>query len=164
MRKTVCCVFFLLCVAETHAEGLPTLPDPISVKGGTPLARIEGVGAQIYVCSRNPKGGLEWEFREPIAVLIDGRKTIGRHYVGPIWEFTDGSRVAGKLVAKVPGQSGQDIPWLKLAIVERASAGPAAGATWILRLNTKGGVFEGSCSTEGELHSAPYAATYLFGR
>ncbi|TLG71860.1 DUF3455 domain-containing protein [Methylocystis sp. B8] len=163
MRKTICCLVVLLSVADTHAEELPTLPDPISVKGGIPLARVEGVGAQIYVCSKNAKGGLEWAFREPIAILIAGRNTIGRHYAGPVWEFADGSRVAGKLVAKVPGQSSQDVPWLKLAVVQQTTAGLAAGATWILRLNTKGGLLEGGCSTEGELHSVPYTATYLFG-
>jgi hypothetical protein len=163
MRRMVCC-FFLLSTVETSAEGLERLPEPISVNGGTEIARVEGVGAQIYACSKNAKGGLEWTFREPIATLVDKGKTVGRHFAGPIWEFADGSHVAGKLAAKFPGQSKRDIPWLKLSVVQQATTGPAAGATWILRLDTKGGAFEGSCLIEGDLHAEPYAAIYVFGR
>lgn len=163
MRKISCCLL-LLATTVARAEGLANLPEPISVHGGVELARVEGVGAQIYVCSRNLKSDLEWTFREPVATLLQSGKTIGRHFVGPIWEFSDGSRVAGKLIGKAPGQSARDIPWLKLSVVAQVAAGPAAGATWILRLDTKGGAFEGNCPTEGDLHAEPYAATYVFGK
>jgi len=163
MRRMVCC-FFLLSTVETSAEGLEKLPAPISVNGRTEIAHVEGVGAQIYACSKNAKGSLEWTFREPIATLVDKGTTIGRHFAGPTWEFADGSYVSGKLAAKFPGQSTRDIPWLKLSVVKQATTGPAAGATWILRLDTKGGTFEGACLLEGGLHAEPYAATYIFGR
>ena len=50
---------------------------------------------------------------------------------------------------------------MKLSAKEPAKYGLAAGATTILRIDTKGGVFEGACDSEGELHSEPYTATYI---
>jgi hypothetical protein len=51
---------------------------------------------------------------------------------------------------------------MKLSVKEPAKSGLVAGATSVLRIDTKGGVFEGACDREGELHSEPYAATYVF--
>jgi hypothetical protein len=87
---------------------------------------------------------------------------VGRHFVGPTWEFVDGSRVVGELVSKAPGTTAKDIAWLKLSVKESPKSGLVAGATSVLRIDTKGGVFEGACDSEGELHSEPYAATYIF--
>jgi hypothetical protein len=51
---------------------------------------------------------------------------------------------------------------LKLSVKDPPKSGPAAGATSVLRIDTKGGVFEGVCASEGELHAESYTATYLF--
>jgi Protein of unknown function (DUF3455) len=148
--------------AEARAEGVENLPATLAVKAGVPVAKLQAAGAQIYVCAKNAAGGLNWTFREPIAALLEQGKTVGRHFVGPTWEFVDGSRVVGEMVSKAPGKTAKDIPWLKLLAKEPAKTGPVAGATTILRIDTKGGVFEGACDNEGELHSEPYAATYVF--
>lgn len=111
---------------------------------------------------KNAAGGLNSTFREPVAALLEEGKTVGRHFVGPTWEFVDGSRVEGEVVTKAPGKTAKDIPWLKLSVKESPKSGLVAGATSILRIDTKGGVFEGACDNEGELHSEPYAATYVF--
>jgi hypothetical protein len=87
---------------------------------------------------------------------------VGRHFVGPTWEFVDGSRVVGELVSKASGTTVKDIAWLKLSVKDPPKSGLVAGATSVLRIDTKGGVFEGACDSEGELHSEPYAATYIF--
>jgi hypothetical protein len=163
MRKLA--FFFALIgssAAAAHAQGLADLPEAIAVRGGAAVATLQAAGAQIYACSRNAKGALEWTFREPVAALFQDGKTVGRHFVGPTWEFADGTHVMGRLSGKTAGKTARDIPWLKLAIMEPAKSGPAAGATTILRIDTKGGGFEGQCSNEGELHSEPYAATYVF--
>jgi hypothetical protein len=145
-----------------QAEGLENLPATIAVKAGVPLAQLHGAGAQIYICAKSAAGALNWTFREPVASLLDGGKTVGRHFVGPTWEFDDGSRVVGELVSKAPGATAKDVPWLKLSVKESPKSGLVAGATLVLRIDTKGGVFEGACDSEGELHSEPYAATYVF--
>jgi hypothetical protein len=73
-----------------------------------------------------------------------------------------GPHVVGEVVSKAPGVTAKDIPWLKLSVKEPSQSGLAAGATSVLRIDTKGGAFEGACDSEGELHSEPYAATYMF--
>jgi hypothetical protein len=145
-----------------QAEGVQNLPASIAVKAGVPVAQLQAAGAQIYICAKNATGALNWTFREPIAALLEEGKTVGRHFVGPTWEFVDGSRVVGELVSKAPGTTAKDIPWLKLSVKEPPKSGLVAGATSVLRIDTKGGVFEGACDSEGELHAEPYAATYTF--
>jgi hypothetical protein len=149
-------------VAAAQAEGLENLPAAIAVKGSVPLAQLQAAGAQIYVCTKSAAGALNWTFREPVASLLEDGKTVGRHFVGPTWEFVDGSRVVGELVSKAPGTTAKDIPWLKLSVKEPPKSGLVAGTTSVLRVDTKGGVFDGACDSEGELHSEPYAATYIF--
>lgn len=155
--------FALSCFsAAAMGAELNDLPKEISIPGASTVATFEAAGAQIYACSKNAKGALEWTFREPIASLLQDGKTVGRHFAGPTWEFTDATLVAAKPSAKAPGKTAKDVAWLKLAIVEAAKSGPAAGAAQILRINTKGGAFEGACAQEGELHVEPYTATYVF--
>jgi hypothetical protein len=148
--------------AAAQAESLENLPAAIAVKGSVPLAQLQAAGAQIYICAKNTAGALNWTFREPLATLLEEGKTVGRHFVGPTWEFVDGSRVVGELVSKAPGPTAKDIAWLKLSVKEPPKSGLVAGATSVLRIDTKGGVFEGACASEGELHAEPYAATYIF--
>ena len=148
--------------AAAQAEGVEDLPAAIAVKAGVPIARLQGAGAQIYICAKNTAGALNWRFREPVATLLEEGKTVGRHFVGPTWEFDDGSRVVGELVSTAPGATAKDIAWLKLSVKETPKSGLAAGATSVLRIDTKGGDFQGTCDSEGELHSEPYTATYVF--
>jgi Protein of unknown function (DUF3455) len=162
MNKLVFILALMGSLADAQAEGMENLPATIAVKGSVPVAQLHAAGAQIYVCTKSAAGTLNWTFREPVASLLEEAKTVGRHFVGPTWEFVDGSRVMGELVSKAPGTTAKDIPWLKLSIKEPQTSGLVAGATSILRIDTKGGVFEGACDSEGELHSEPYTASYIF--
>ena len=148
--------------SAAQAEGIGNLPAAIAVKGSDPVAQLQGAGAQIYVCTKNAAGALNWTFREPVATLLEDGKTVGRHFLGPTWEFADGSHVVGEQVSEAPGKTVKDIPWLKLSVKEPPNSGLVAGATSILRIDTNGGVFEGGCNNEGELHPEPYTATYIF--
>jgi Protein of unknown function (DUF3455) len=148
--------------AAAQAEGLENLPAAIAINGSVPVAQLQAAGAQIYVCSKSAAGALNWTFREPIASLLEEGRTVGRHFVGPTWQFVDGSRVMGEVVSKAAGTTAKDIPWLKLSVKGPPQSGLAAGATSVLRIDTKGGVFEGACDNEGQLHSEPYTATYIF--
>jgi hypothetical protein len=145
-----------------RAEGIDNLPTSIAIKAGVPVAKLQAAGAQIYICAKNTAGALVWTFREPVASLLENGTTVGRHFVGPTWEFVDGSRVVGEVVSKAPGATAKDIAWLKLSVNEPPKSGLVAGATSVLRIDTKGGVFEGACDAEGELHSEPYTAAYIF--
>jgi Protein of unknown function (DUF3455) len=155
-------VFVLALTASLATDARADDATTIAVNSGVPIAKLEAAGAQIYMCAKNAAGVLNWTFREPIATLLEEAKTVGRHFVGPTWEFVDGSRVVGELVSKAPGTTAKDIAWLKLSVKEPPKSGLVAGTTSILRIDTKGGVFEGACDSEGELHPEPYTATYIF--
>jgi len=140
------------------------IPDAIAAPGETPIATIHAQGAQVYECKSNAAGKLTWQFREPIATLIEDGKTVGRHYAGPHWELTDGSVIAGKVVARAPAATAQDIPLLKLEFTARRGNGRLTDVSTIQRLNTKGGAAEGPCARAGAFLSVPYAADYAFYR
>jgi hypothetical protein len=141
---------------------LAQTPAAIAAPGEATIATFHAEGAQVYECKAGADGKLAWAFREPIATLLLNGKTVGRHYAGPNWEHIDGSAVVGKVVANAPGKTASDIPWLKLEAASRRGQGTLSGTSTIQRINTEGGVFSGSCDKAGALHSAPYAADYVF--
>jgi len=140
------------------------VPAAIAAPGESVVATIHAEGAQVYECKAGADGKLAWAFREPIATLVLDGKTVGRHYAGPNWEHADGSAVVGKAVANAPGKSASDIPWLKLEVTAQRGSGALSGVTTVQRINTVGGVHAGACDKAGALHSAPYAADYVFLR
>ena len=139
-------------------------PAAIAAPGETVVATLHAEGAQVYECKAGNDGKLAWAFREPIATLVLDGKTVGRHYAGPNWEHADGSAVVGKAVGNAPGKSAGDIPWLKLEVTAHRGSGALSGVTTVQRINTAGGVYAGACDKAGALHSAPYAADYVFLR
>jgi hypothetical protein len=138
------------------------LPEAIAAPGEAVVTRLHAEGAQVYECKANPTGQLAWSFREPIATLLDGDKTVGRHYAGPHWELADGSIVQAKAAGRAAGATPADIPLLKLEVTARKGSGQLTDVTTIQRINTKGGVAEGACPSAGAMLSAPYAADYVF--
>jgi len=96
-------------------------------------------------------------------LIVDG-KSIGRHYAGPNWDHIDGSGVTGKAAASVPGATPDDIPWLKLDVVDHRGDGFLSSATTVQRINTRGGVLQGQCDSAGVYRSVPYSADYVFLR
>ena len=140
------------------------VPDTIAAPGETVVATMHAEGAQIYECKTNAGGRLVWQFREPIATLLLDGKTVGRHYAGPSWEHIDGSAVVGRAVARAPGATPRDIPWLRLEVTERRGSGVLSGVTTVQRINTLGGVAEGACDKLGAFLSIAYAADYVFLR
>ena len=138
--------------------------DAIAAPGETTVATLHAQGAQIYECKAANDGKPIWQFRVPIATLLLDGKTVGRHYAGPSWEYTDGSAVTGKVLASAPGATPLDIPWLKLEVATYRGTGTLAGVTTIQRLNTCGGAVSGPCEQAGSYRSAPYAADYVFLR
>ncbi len=146
-----------LCAAQT------AIPDAIAeTKAETAVLKVHAEGAQVYDCKAGEGGKLAWQFREPIATLIENGRTAGRHYAGPTWELADGSRIVAKLAAKAAGATPNDIPWLKLEVVETHGAGALSGVTAIQRVNTHGGQIGGACPTAGDTLAVPYSADYIF--
>ena len=146
------------------AAAATSLPDAIAAAGETVVLSVNAVGAQVYECKAGADGKLAWAFREPIATLLAGGKTIGRHYAGPNWELGDGSAVVGKVAGTAPGATPNDIAWLKLDVISHRGSGLLSDVTTVQRINTQGGKLEGSCDQAGSFRSAPYSADYLFLR
>jgi Protein of unknown function (DUF3455) len=147
------------------------VPSAIAVHDGTIIATLHAEGAQIHECkadsdSKSPSQfrALTWQFREPITTLVVDGKSIGRHYAGRNWDHIDGSGVKGKVTASAPGATPNDIPWLKLDVADHRSNGILSNVTTVQRINTKGGVVQGPCESQGSYRSVPYSADYVFLR
>ena len=137
-------------------------PDAIAVAGEALAATYHAEGAQVYECKSDASGKLAWQFREPIATLLAGGETVGRHFAGPNWELADGSAVTGKVTGHAPGATPKDIPLLRLEVASQRGSGKLTGVTTIQRLNTRGGVAEGACDAAGAFQAVPYSADYTF--
>jgi hypothetical protein len=148
----------ILAASPTRAQ----ISDAVAAPNEAVVATVHAEGAQIYDCKADAGGKLVWQFREPIATLLIDGKTVGRHYAGPSWELADGSAVTGKIAGRAAGATPKDIPLLKLEAVSHRGPGQLTGVTTIQRLNTKGGVVEGSCDSAGAFLSVPYSADYTF--
>jgi hypothetical protein len=163
MAKRVRLPTLVIAVAVFWAgRAVAQIPAAVAAPGGKTIGTFQGVGAQIYECKAGSDGKLVWSFREPIAALIDGRKTIGRHYGSPTWEDVDGSKIVGKAVGNAPGAASEDIPWLKLSVIGHQGHGLLSGVTTVQRLDTHGGALNGGCDKAGDFRSVAYSATYVF--
>jgi Protein of unknown function (DUF3455) len=163
-RKTLLLAVLVGAAAVLTSAASAQVPDAIAAPGETVVVTIHAEGAQVYECKADTGGKLVWQFREPIATLLVAGKTVGRHYAGPSWEQGDGSAVVGKVVARAPGATPKDIPWLKLEATEHRGSGMLSGVTTVQRINTQGGAAEGACDQAGAYMSVPYAAEYVFLR
>jgi hypothetical protein len=150
-------------LASARAAETP-LPDAIAAPGQAIVIAMHAEGAQVYECKSGDDGKLAWAFREPIAALLADGKTVGRHYAGPNWEYSDGSAVVGKVAASAPGATANDIVWLRLDVVSRRGNGILTPVTTVQRINTIGGKLEGVCDKASTFKSAPYSADYVFLR
>jgi Protein of unknown function (DUF3455) len=158
------CFALLLSGSFVSASAQSQIPDAIAAPGETVVLTLHAEGAQVYECKAGAEGKLAWAFREPIATLLLEGKTVGRHYAGPNWEYSDGSAVAAKAVGNAPGATQKDIPWLKLEVTSHRGSGLLAAVTTVQRINTQGGKLDGACDSAGKFQSAPYSADYVFLR
>jgi Protein of unknown function (DUF3455) len=129
------------------------------------VVQVHAKGEQIYSCKVD--GGVAgWVLKAPEAQLFDkDGKAFGKHFAGPSWEASDGSRVVGKAAANAPSPDADSIQWLLVKVVSRTGEGVLARVTSIQRINTKGGKAPGSgCDAEhaGREVRVAYSADYLF--
>ncbi len=129
---------------------------------------VPAKGVQIYECraKKDQAGAYEWTFVAPEADLFDASgKKIGRHYAGPHWESTDGSKIAGTVKESADAPQADAIHWLLLVTKSVGSQGSFSQITSIQRVNTVGGAAPKtgcSQSTVGTTARIPYTADYYF--
>ena len=128
-------------------------------------------GSQIYECvpKSGQAGGYEWTFRAPEAQLSSRLlgSDLGKHYAGPMWEATDGSRVLGEVKERAPGPDATAIPWLLLNAKSTFGKGVLTQTRSIQRVATKGGIAPTeacSATNANQFARVPYTATYYFYR
>jgi hypothetical protein len=129
------------------------------------VLQVHAKGDQIYSCKVDgTQAG--WTLKAPEAQLFDkDGKAFGRHFAGPSWEASDGSRVVGKAAANAPSSDGDSIPWLLVKVESHEGTGVMAQVISIQRINTKGGKAPASgCDARhaGQEVRVPYSADYRF--
>jgi hypothetical protein len=129
------------------------------------LVQVHAKGDQVYTC-REDVSQYAWALKAPEAQLFykDG-KPFGKHFAGPSWEASDGSRVTGKVAAIVPSPDANSIPWLLVNVVSHEGNGVLYRVTTIQRTNTKRGKPPSpTCNAAhaGQELRVPYSADYLF--
>jgi len=172
MSKTSKVTLFLLMLLVAACAGPQSpveVPDKLKPGANESLAMIvPAKGVQIYECRarKDQGGGYEWAFVAPEADLFDaGGNRIGRHYAGPHWESTDGSKVLGTVKERADAPAADAIPWLLLTAKSVGSAGSFSKVTSIQRVNTAGGAApKAGCSqaAAGTLARINYTADYYF--
>jgi Protein of unknown function (DUF3455) len=162
-------LFSLLLAAGTVlavAAKAQQVPQPLQPPAGERLLlQVSAKGDQVYTC-KNDGGKIAWVLKAPDAQLFDkDGKPFGKHFAGPSWEASDGSRITGKAVANAPSPDANSIPWLLVTVVGHEGGGVLSPVTSIQRLNTKGGKAPASgCDAEHVAQEVrvPYTANYLF--
>ena len=130
------------------------------------FAQVFAEGQQVYRCQMNDQAIWEWTFVEPRATLFASWQAVGRHYAGPTWEWSDGSKVAGAKVASMASPTGS-IPWLLLKTKSYSAAAGnfLARTTYIQRTQTVGGQAPGMLCDEitaWTVQPVYYNAVYTF--
>jgi hypothetical protein len=155
-----------LAVIFGSAVGAQQVPEALRAPGNEQLVvQVRARGDQIYSCKVD---GAQpgWTLKAPDAQLFDkDGKAFGKHFAGPSWEASDGSRVVGKAAANAPSPDANSIPWLLVKVVSHEGEGVLAQVTSIQRLNTKGGKAPASgcdAAHAGQEVRVPYTADYLF--
>jgi hypothetical protein len=157
------------CASPQPSRSTVKVPDKLMPGANESLAMIvPAKGVQIYECRarKDQVGEYEWAFVAPEADLFDARgHRTGRHYAGPHWESTDGSKILGTVKERADAPVTDAIPWLLLAAKSVGSEGSFSKVTSIQRVNTVGGVApKAGCSqaTAGAPARINYTADYYF--
>ncbi len=158
---TLAAISMALCTPTRAQEAPPQLQPPA---GQELFLKLQGKGDQVYVCKADATPPA-WTLKAPDAQLFKDGALFGKHYAGPSWESSDGSKVVGKAAANVPSPDAASIPWLLVNVVSHEGKGVLERANYIQRLNTKGGKSPASgcdAAHAGQEIRVAYSADYLF--
>lgn len=174
MIKKGCIIItcLVLCSIGVFAQQVP-LPVNLNVPAGNRLfLHVYAKGIQIYRCVQDQKDTtrFSWVFVAPDADLYadaNYKLSNGKHYEGPTWESTDGSKVVGKKLQQANAPEPAAVPWLLLSAVSVTGSGTFSGTTFIQRVNTHGGSSPPMVADRqhvGQEIDVQYTAEYLFYR
>lgn len=126
-----------------------------------------GRGVQIYICEAKANKQYKWTLKAPEAVLLDPKtgKQVGKHYAGPTWEASDGSKVVGQVKNMASATNAKDIPWLLLTAKSQMHNGVFSNINYIQRVDTtRGSAPVAGCDSYhvGQEARVNYTANYYF--
>ncbi len=153
---------------DAPKDAPPPAPVAIQVPAGQKLLlTAKAKGVQVYRCEPPHDGGAyTWKNERPEAELLDPQgKVIGKHYAGPTWESTDGSKVVGEVSATHDSPIPGAVPWLLLLAHANIGAGVFFAVKSIQRVDTRGGAApKDGCDAShvGTETKVDYTATYRF--
>jgi hypothetical protein len=155
----------LVLLLATATGTIAEEPGVSAPPGATQLLEVEGQGVQIYACGKG-SDGYHWVFKAPDAALFDttGRQ-VGTHFAGPTWQFADGSKIVGEVVAQASAPSPHAIAWLLLRVKSHEGSGVLSKVDFVRRVDTQAGVAPAApCDAAQALTEARmrYTARYLF--
>ncbi len=158
-------LLFLMLMPGMVCAEIP-IPAQIQVPyGNKVMMTVHAKGDQIYQCSFE-KGGYSWVLQAPDAQLFDDQgRVVGSHYSGPIWEYKEGSRVAGRVLKKIDVAPATSISWLLVKVIVHKGKGILSEASYINRINTHGGLAPASgcdANHQGGEKRVFYTADYVF--
>ena len=154
------------CAGPTSTISVPDRLKPAMTESLSMIVQAKGV--QIYECraKKDQAGGYEWAFVAPEADLFDARgNKTGKHYAGPHWESTDGSKILGTVKERADAPTSDAIPWLLLAAKSVGPDGSFSKVTSIQRVNTAGGAAATTGCSQAEAGKPAriyYTADYYF--
>jgi hypothetical protein len=129
--------------------------------GNKLIFRVYARGVQTYTWN-----GFAW-VNAPVAALFadaDYHAQVGIHYAGPVWESNSGSTVKA-VRDDICTPDPNAIAWLRLKATANSGPGIFNSVTYILRVNTTGGLGPTSPgSYVGQYVEVPYTAEYYFYR
>jgi hypothetical protein len=153
-------------VAAGARQDVEPVPEALRPPANEQLVlRVHATGDQIYSCKTD---GVQpvWTLKAPDAKLFsEDCKVFGKHFAGPSWEASDGSRVVGKPAANAASPDAESIPWLLVKVVSHTGKGVLSRVTSIQRINSKGGKMPADgcdAAGAGQETRVPYSADYLF--
>lgn len=91
-------------------------------------------------------------------------KKIGKHYAGPHWESTDGSKIVGTVKERADAPQADAIPWLLLVAKSVGPQGSFSKITSIQRVNTVGGAAPMTACSQANIGTTgriPYTDYYF---
>jgi hypothetical protein len=155
------------CATSKPVPPVVAIPAALAAPADETLQRtLDASGVQIYECraKAGDASAAEWAFVAPEAQLFDANGlAVGKHYAGPTWESSDGSKVVGVVKAKADATEAGAIPWLLLATHSTGGAGAFANVTSVQRVATSGGAAPSAGCTPsaiGQQARVPYKAQY----
>jgi len=160
-------IAFMACIGASAQLAPPKVPANLRAPDSETVSlKVVGKGKQIYACTARPDGSFAWVLDRPQAELTDaGGSVIGKHYKGPVWEATDGSKVGGKVDQRANAPDPNAVPWLLLKSTTREGNGVFSHVTYIQRVDTQGGAPPPSGCDQSHVRSeisSDYQATYYF--